>query len=60
MSSVAKVGTIIHLPLNIDRLTKLTENYIVSNEKIKKALGIKNMPTTAKEGLVSTVVSFGD
>lgn len=40
MEACAKVGSMLHLPLNTERLRKLTENYVVSNEKIKKALGI--------------------
>ncbi len=58
MEACAKVGSILHLPLNTERLRKLTENYVVSNEKIKKALGITSMPVTAKEGLVKTIKSF--
>ena len=59
MEGCARVGTLLHLPLNTERLRKLTENYVVSNEKIKKALGIEKMPVTAKEGLVKTIKSFG-
>ena len=59
MEGCARLGTLLHLPLNTERLRKLTENYVVSNEKIKKALGIEKMPVTAKEGLVKTIKSFG-
>lgn len=58
MESCAGLGTLLHLPLNTERLRKLTENYVVSNEKIKKALGIDKMPVTAKEGLIKTIRSF--
>ena len=58
MTSVAKVGDILHLPLNSERLRKLTENYISSNAKIKKALGIDKMPVDAREGLKVTLESF--
>lgn len=58
MEACAKVGSMLHLPLNTERLRKLTENYVVSNEKIKKALGITSMPVRAKEGLVKTIKSF--
>jgi len=51
-------GTIIHLPLNTERLQKLTENYVVSNAKIKSALGVKKMPVRANEGFRKTVESF--
>ena len=30
---------------------KLTESYLVSNRKIKNALGIEKMPVTATEGI---------
>ena len=59
MEGCARLGTLLHLPLNTERLRKLTENYVVSNEKIKKALGIEKMSVTAKEGLVKTIKSFG-
>lgn len=58
MESCARFGTLLHLPLNTERLRKLTENYVISNEKIKKALGITKMPVTAKEGLIKTIKSF--
>lgn len=58
MNSVAKVGGWLHLPLNPLRMQKLTENYVVSNEKIKKALGLKRMPISAKDGLITTIKSF--
>lgn len=56
--SAVKIGDVLPLPLNSERLKKLTESYVVSNEKIKSALGIDNLPLTAKEGLVKTVNSF--
>ena len=43
---------------NTERLRKLTENYVVSNAKIKAALGIDKLPVTAKEGLMKTIRSF--
>lgn len=54
----ATTGDILHLPLNTFRLDKLTENYVVSNEKIKKALGIEQMPVRACGGLAKTIRSF--
>lgn len=60
MEGCAGLGTLLHLPLNTERLRKLTENYVVSNAKIKKALDIEKMPFTAKEGLVKTIRSFLD
>lgn len=54
----AKVGTLLHLPLSTDRLHKLTENYVVSNAKLKKVLAIDRMPVRAEEGLTKTLKSF--
>lgn len=58
MDTAARVGSVLHLPLNKDRLRKLTENYVVSNVKIKQALGIEKMPVSAKEGMRKTLESF--
>ena len=52
------MGGWLHLPMNPERLRKLTENYISSNAKIKKALGVERMPVRAKDGLRETVKSF--
>jgi nucleoside-diphosphate-sugar epimerase len=54
ISILARTGDIIHLPLNSERLKKLTESYVVSNQKIKKALGIEKMPVSAEEGMKKT------
>lgn len=58
MNACAKIGGWLHLPLNPLRMQKLTENYVVSNEKIKKALGMKQMPVRARDGLFATIESF--
>ena len=58
MNGMAKVGGWLHLPLNPERLRKLTENYISSNAKIKKVLGVERMPVDAREGLKVTLASF--
>jgi nucleoside-diphosphate-sugar epimerase len=55
---IARVGDFMHLPLNSERLKKLTESYVVSNEKLKKALGIEKMPVSAEEGFKKTFESF--
>jgi nucleoside-diphosphate-sugar epimerase len=57
IKTTAKLGDILKLPLNTERLNKLTESYIVSNAKIKKALN-KELPISAKEGLQHTILSF--
>ena len=58
MNGFAKIGDVLHLPLNSLRMQKLTENYVVSNAKIKAALGMKEMPVRAKDGLRETIKSF--
>ena len=58
ITAAARSGDILHLPLNSFRLNKLTENYVVSNQKIKKALGIEKMPVRAADGLTKTIQSF--
>lgn len=58
ISGAAGVGTVLHLPFDRDRLQKLTENYVVSNAKIKRAVGIDRMPVSAEDGLLKTLESF--
>lgn len=60
MRGMAKVGGWLHLPLDSERLRKLTENYISSNAKIKAALGIEKMPVRAVDGLKKTLSSFAE
>lgn len=55
---LAKIGDALKLPLTTERLQKLTENYVVSNNKIKKALQIQSFPVTAQEGIAKTIESF--
>jgi len=55
--ALAKIGDKLKLPLNTERLNKLTENYVVSNEKIKNVLNIQ-LPVPAREGLQLTARSF--
>jgi hypothetical protein len=54
---IAALGDRLFLPLNSERLQKLTENYVVSNQKLLKALG-KPLPFSAREGLIKTFQSF--
>lgn len=58
MQGLASIGDLARLPINSERLKKLTESYIVSNKKIKQALAIEKMPTSAKDGLRQTIKSF--
>ncbi len=57
IKSIAKIGDTLKLPLNSERLKKLTESYVVSNDKIKKALN-KGLPLATQEGLSITLNSF--
>lgn len=54
----ARLGDIFKLPLNSERLKKLTESYVVSNAKLKKALQIDHMPVSARAGMADTLKSF--
>lgn len=54
---LAAIGDKIHLPLNTERLIKLTSSYVVSNSKIKMAIG-KPWPVSSREGLFKTFSSF--
>lgn len=56
---LTKFGDVLRLPLNSERLCKLTETYIVSNNKIKKVIN-KPLPFSAKEGLIKTFNSFNN
>lgn len=58
IKGIAKIGDVIKFPLNSESIQKLTENYIVSNKKIKKAIGIEKLPNTVKQGLEKTIKSF--
>lgn len=58
MVAFAKVGDVLHLPLNSERLGKLTEDYVVNNSEIKKALSINEMPVKAVDGLKRTIMSM--
>ncbi len=55
---LAKIGDILHLPLNSERLKKLTESYVVSNARVKKVLGWDKMPVSAEDGMRQTLKSF--
>lgn len=55
---IAKIGDVIPIPLNTIRLKKMTSDLVLSNEKIKTALGIEKLPLTAEEGIQKTIKSF--
>ena len=54
---LARIGDVLNLPLNSERLDKLTESYVVSNEKIIRAIG-KPLPFSSEEGFNKTFKSF--
>ena len=54
---LAKIGDFLPIPINSERLVKLTENYEVSNLKIKNAIK-KKLPLSSKEGIKKTITSF--
>lgn len=53
----AKLGNKLPLPLNEERLQKLTESYLVSNAKIESELGIP-LPISARDGMRKTIQSL--
>lgn len=53
----ARLGDFLYLPFNTERLVKLTETYIVSNNKIINAIN-KQLPISSKDGLMKTFKSF--
>jgi nucleoside-diphosphate-sugar epimerase len=57
IQSLAKLGDLLRLPLTTERLKKLTESYVVSNQKIKSAIG-KKLQVSARDGLLKTFNSF--
>lgn len=57
INKLSKLGDLFRLPLNSERLKKLTETYIVSNKKIKQALN-KSLPINSRDGLMKTFKSF--
>ena len=57
VQSLSKLGDVLRLPHTTERLQKLTESYVVSNQKIKSAIG-KDLPVSAKDGLLKTFNSF--
>ncbi len=53
----AKIGNVLKLPLNEERLQKLTGSYVVSNKKLHSVIR-KPLPVSSKEGLLRTFQSF--
>lgn len=57
INGISRLGDYLSLPINSERLQKLTENYVVSNNKIVNALG-KSLPISSEIGLMKTFQSF--
>jgi nucleoside-diphosphate-sugar epimerase len=57
VSFIAKVGDFLPIPINSERLQKMTENYEVSNLKIRKAIQ-KKIPLSSRNGIKKTFKSF--
>ena len=55
IKTIARIGDVCKLPLNSGSLQKLTENYVVSNQKVKQTLGIAQLPVASVEGLKRTL-----
>ena len=58
MQLTARMGDVLHLPLNTERLGKLTEDSFVDNAVLKKHLGWSEMPIRAEDGMRETLKSF--
>jgi len=54
---IAKMGNVLKLPFNEERLHKLTDSYVVSNKKLMTAIG-KSLPVSSRDGLIKTFQSF--
>jgi len=58
MKGVARIGDVLHLPLNTERIEKLTEDYFVDNSALKAALGWDRFPVLVEDGMLETFKSF--
>ena len=58
VNAFGRLGDVLEFPLNTERIKKLTESYIVYNDKIKKALDVDILPLSSREGLRRTFESM--
>ena len=58
MKFAARIGDVLHLPLNSERLGKLTEDSFVDNSDLKKLLHWDRMPVRAEDGMRKTLLGF--
>jgi nucleoside-diphosphate-sugar epimerase len=54
---MARIGDLFYISFNTERLQKLTSTYLVSNSKIKHAMG-KPLPLNSRDGLLKTFKAF--
>lgn len=57
VSFLGRIGDVLPLPINTEKIHKLTSNYVVSNKRIQKAIG-KELPLRVEEGIQLTIKSF--
>ena len=58
MRLAARIGDVCRLPLNTERIEKLTEDSFVDNAALKAALGWTRMPIRAEDGMRTTLRAF--
>ena len=58
MCFAARLGDCLHLPLNTERIEKLTEDSFVDNSALKSYLEWTHMPIRAEDGMRETLASF--
>lgn len=58
IKGLAKIGDFIPIPLNTKKLKKLTNNLLVSNQKINILIKLDTLPLTATKGIEKTIKSF--
>lgn len=54
----ARIGTRFHCSFNDHQYLKLSSDFVVSNEKLKKALGIQRFPVSIVDGLNKSIMSL--
>jgi len=58
MTQFARLGDHLRLPINSERLQKLTDDYVVCNAILLQALGRVGMPIDSQAGLIRTIASL--
>jgi nucleoside-diphosphate-sugar epimerase len=55
---IARIGTLMNSPYNEYQYKKLSSNFVVSNLKLKKALGLSSMPVSSVDGFLKSIEIF--